>query len=288
MSSPLFIVNPNANGGKLLARWNALKQQLPALAAMREIITPTLEQLQQTLQNEPAETRVVVVGGDGSLHQLANHAHGQEVLGLVPLGTGSDACRSLDLPTNPVKAINRVLAGDLCKADIIQSRLDGQPVKCVNVLSLGYSGQVAERVNALPRKRAWSYLEQGVKALFDRRSRAVRVSADGNVVFEGEILLMAVANGEYFGKGMRIAPGASPHNGELALVIVKNAALPIIIPHIPLLFLGWHTVSPIVTTLKAKHVLIESLTGEMPLELDGENYHAQRIEAQVQANAIRV
>ena len=90
----------------------------------------------------------------------------------------------------------------------------------LNITSFGIGGLTDELVNNGPK---WlggkaAFLLGTVRALAAYRNVPVTVSVDGQPFVEGPILNVAIANGQYFGGGMHIAPDASPSDGEFDVV----------------------------------------------------------------------
>src|SRR5687768_3124147 len=116
-----------ANAG---AGTSSEEAQDTALDVLREHLDVTLvttssqDQLKGALADHRDARTVVVLGGDGSLHAVvaALHAAGRladVAVGLVPLGTGNDFARTLDLPTDPAQAAEVVTAGEEKSLDLI-------------------------------------------------------------------------------------------------------------------------------------------------------------------------
>src|SRR5262245_49228378 len=101
---PLFLMNPKAGSGRAGRIWETLRSALPAGTQAITATDPAVadRELEQALAGEPPE-RLIVVGGDGSVHLAINTLfrmglQDRVALGLVPAGTGSDLARTLDLP----------------------------------------------------------------------------------------------------------------------------------------------------------------------------------------------
>jgi len=91
---------------------------------------------------------VVAAGGDGTLNEVINGIakNAQQVrLGLVPLGTGNDFARSLELPLNVEENIDILLSQKSMAIDLVRIRSDHTRY-FVNVSAGGFSGYVAEKL----------------------------------------------------------------------------------------------------------------------------------------------
>ncbi|MFY8178992.1 MAG: acylglycerol kinase family protein, partial [Limnohabitans sp.] len=97
--SSLILINPHAAGGralKLLPNIHAwCKTQANNTSQIRIVVPETIASALTVLSNLPAKSRVVVVGGDGTLHQmLPGLLQGGHEVGLVPYGSGNDCARA--------------------------------------------------------------------------------------------------------------------------------------------------------------------------------------------------
>jgi len=178
---------------------------------------------------------VMVVGGDGSLHAVVTvlqreHWLDDTRVGLVPLGTGNDFARGLDLPLDPVEAARAFLAGHERRLDVLVE--DGGEV-VVNAVHIGVGVDAAREASDLkPRFGRMSYVLGAFRAGFVSKGQRLRVVVDGEVVAFGRhhVFQVAVANGQFVGGGTPIAPDADPGDGEVDVVLsyalapIKRAA----------------------------------------------------------------
>jgi diacylglycerol kinase (ATP) len=93
---------------------------------------------------------------------------------------------------------------------------------------------------------------------------------DGECLYDGELLLAAVANGRYFGGGMCIAPEAKMDDGLLDLVIIPGVPLTELLRRMPKLYDG--SILSVDKVLHARGRRIETRCepGSVGLEIDGE------------------
>lgn len=278
MKGTLFLVNSLAGSGRAGRVWNELRATVPDLAAADSILVANAEEAGRELGRrlrEPVE-RLIAIGGDGSVHLAVNllirsGRHRDISLGLVPAGTGSDLARTLRLPLNPRKALDRALSAEPRPIDVIEVAPDaGERRYVLNVASAGISGLVDELVNAQPKRSSVAFLSATLRALGSYRPFACRVEADGEPWYEGEVFVLAVANGRSFGKGMRIAPQAQVDDGLADLVLVRPMArwqLPLRMPRV---YLGAHLDRPSVSWRRARTVRLEAAGPFPPFDVDGE------------------
>ena len=118
----------------------AVEQARAALAAAGEcehVVTATPDELDAALQRA-GRRRVVVAGGDGSLHLVVEHLRrrgelADADLALVPLGTGNDLARALGVPLDPVEAARLALHGQPTPLDLVVDDAGGIAVNAVHL-----------------------------------------------------------------------------------------------------------------------------------------------------------
>jgi diacylglycerol kinase (ATP) len=168
--------------------------------------------------------RVVVAGGDGSLHAVVAALHRRQeladvVLGLIPLGTGNDFARGADIPLDPEDAARIVAKGDVQPVDLI---VDCVGNVVVNNVHIGLGAQASRKSHKWKERlgRAGYALGAALAAVNPPFVR-VRVEADGEEVadFAHPILMVAIGNGPNVGGGAEITPEASPQDGKLDLMV---------------------------------------------------------------------
>jgi diacylglycerol kinase (ATP) len=117
--------------------------------------------------------------------------------------------------------------------------------------------------------------------------RAATVELDGEVVSRDPVAAVVIANGEYYGGGMRIAPGASPTDGRLHLVVLGNIGRVELIRWLPTLYSGRHLESPKVKAYSGRRVVITAPV-ELPMHLDGEPVLPSPVSVSVCPGALRL
>jgi diacylglycerol kinase (ATP) len=168
--------------------------------------------------------RVVVAGGDGSLHAVVGALHRRRelsgsVIGLIPVGTGNDFARGTGIPLDPEAAAQVVVTGEVRPVDLIVDCL-GEVV--VNNVHIGVGAHAA--FNARPVKKVLGrlgYVLGALRAAVNPPYVRLRIELDGDVVadFAHPILMAAIGNGSRVGGGARITPEADPEDGKLDLMV---------------------------------------------------------------------
>ena len=210
--------------------------------------------------------RIVVVGGDGIVHEAANAlADSTTILGIVSAGTGNDAVTSLGLAREVEQACKAALR-DPRPIDLIESAGE----LAVTVATAGFSVSVNERADEMKRiKGAAKYTVSSLIELPKLRSYELTLTLDGEP-HEIEANLVAIANTPYFGGGMKIAPEAKVDDGQLDVIVIGPAPRAAFAAVLPMVFSGRHIKSRYVTSFRASQV--ELAGHDIALRADGEAF----------------
>jgi diacylglycerol kinase (ATP) len=218
--------------------------------------------------------RVIAAGGDGTLNEVINgvapHFERLEV-GLVPLGTGNDFARMLELPTAVDDCIDVLLGGNTRTTDVVRVTSD-----CVryfiNVSAGGFSGTVNEKMTP-EIKQSWgplAYLRCAAEALPELRAYRTEITLDEDAAgLALDLYNVVIANGRYVAGGTLIAPEAEIDDGLLDVVLIpQNPAgdLALVVAQV---LVGSHLKSEGVVFRRAAKVAVRSTPG-MWFNVDGE------------------
>ena len=271
----LFVVNPKAGSGRAARVWSALRDRVRSLRSASVVLCGETAAAASAITAAlgPRVRRVIMVGGDGTLHctlnlLLADGAGGERCLGLIPVGTGSDLARGLGLETRPEQALAQALEAAPARLDALRLDAGGRSRYFINEASLGVTTRVAARVNALARRNTATFLAAAVRELVPYRPQWARIRLDGAPWREGRFYLVVAANGSYFAKGMRVAPHADPADGLADVVVVEAAPKALLLAWLPSVYLGKHLAAPFVHSARARSIEID--TGSEPAAFEGD------------------
>lgn len=243
---------------------------------------------------------VVAVGGDGTLHEVINgfFRNGKKIradalLGLLPSGTGTDFAKTIGVPLLMEKAARQLLHGNPHPVDlgwITCEDLQGRRIQRLfaNIAEGGLGGEVVRRVNSR-KKRGGTvpFLAGAIRSLFGYQPQPVRVQIDDRTERKIEALFVIVANGKFYGGGMKIAPQAEPDDGLFDVVLIRDLSAFKVLRNIYRIYTGSHIQLPEVEVLRGKKVRLES-EGELLLEADGELLGKTPAEFEIWPHAIQV
>jgi len=268
-----LLINPSAGHGRVNAVISAATHQFrePEWKLLVHVLSGPEEAYVLT-QDAVRKKRfaVIVAGGDGTINEVARAlSRKKTALGIIAVGTGNGFARDLGIPLNPVKACAVIAATKMAQVDL--GSLNDERV-FVSICGAGFDAWAARRANQLRWINKFSgfmrYLVSGVLASLEFKAPVVKVSVDGKT-HEGPCLLVTVANGEQYGFGATIAPGASLSDGKLDILLLPPLNV------ISLLRNAIHLYSkkPLLgaTRLIGKKIRIESVDKtDLPLHIDGE------------------
>ena len=215
---------------------------------------------------------VVAVGGDGTVHEVANgllQGGGGEraALGVVPIGSGNDFAKLVGLARHsPAHAVRRLVTARTVPFDVGRV-LDEY---FVNSAGVGFGAEVVRVRNAMPGLSGFlSYLVPVIRAFarFRPSRLEVRASRFGET---GYMMMVEICNGTTAGGSYRFAPAALPGDGWLDVCVVRRVSLPRFLVAVPRVMRGTHATMREVTVFQTRSVTLRSLEGPLVLHLDGE------------------
>ena len=248
-----FLVNPTAGRGSVRLRFEDLRV-LASKAGAGFVVSRSAADLEHQARRavEDGVERLVVVGGDGTMHLAAQALAGTEcAMGVVAMGSGNDLAGSLGLPRKARKldeAIRRALTGKVRRIDLIRV---GETV-CIGYAGVGFDSEVTRYANQVKHLRGpliypWAVLH----TLFTFEPPLMKVVHD-NGTFLGRAMFANACNLPRFGGGMLIAPQARIDDGQLDLVIVKAIPRLALLSIFPKVYAGKHVGHPAVTLVRTR------------------------------------
>jgi YegS/Rv2252/BmrU family lipid kinase len=283
------IANPVAGQGRVRRLWPRLAPRLRAAApdlTVRWTAAPGEATALTRTALEAGVDRIVMVGGDGTFHEVVNGFVGTDGRPLVPsarlvplpCGTGNDFRRALGLPDGltaaGLLARDRLRTVDLLRVEYVAPDGAARTRVALNEASFGLSGRVLQLLDRGPRLlpgRALRYLGALLRALVTARPVPVALTLDGTPLPPTAVRLVAVANGPAFGDGIRIAPTAVPTDGRLDVTVINDRPLRAFLWHLPRFYRGTHLAVDGVSAFRGRRLTARP-AGSAPvwLEADGE------------------
>lgn len=224
---------------------------------------------------------IVALGGDGTINEVVNgfFENGRLVnpnakLGIIPMGTGGDFVKTLKIPENE-EAAQRIFSGQSQKCDVGLVRYQyGEEMQSryfINIADAGFGAAVVERVRQSTKAMGpfFAYLTGLLRALATYKNQIVKIKIDDLPEFEEPVVAVVVANGQFFGGGMWIAPKANLADGQFEVVIIGDVSRPDIIANIHKLYNGTLAGHPKVRYLQGRTISLNA-ESSVSIEADGE------------------
>ena len=218
-----LLVNPASAGGKALEALPAVHEVLDRLhAPHRTVTTRSTEHAAEEAARAAARGETVAaLSGDGLLRPLAGALKGtQAALAVIPCGRGNDLARVLGIPTDPAAAAELAVQGPERLLDV--ANVDGTPF--VGIASFGFDSDANRIANEARLVRGNAvYLYAALRALAAWKPAAFSVTVDGER-HDVTGYSVAVGNSKAYGGGMFVLPQAELDDGELDVLISKDAS----------------------------------------------------------------
>jgi diacylglycerol kinase (ATP) len=298
------IVNPHSANRATGKHWPAMRTVIhQALGEFEEAVTVGPEDATDLVRDalKSGFVRIIAVGGDGTNNEVVNgffdgtQAIAPEAqLGFIPRGTGGDLRKTLKIDTS-LDACLRVLSeGSVREVDVGATRFIGhdgteQQRLFINITSFGLGGLVDATVNASSKLLGGklSFMMGTFRALMAYNNKTIRLKVDDT--FNDQIVInnVAVANGQYFGGGMWVAPEAKPDDGLFDVVILGNFSRSEIIRKTKCIYKGIHLRMPKVSSLRGKHIEA-TCDDEVLIDMDGEQPGRLPITLDVLPRALKI
>lgn len=281
-----LVINPQSANGVTGRRWAELSAQVGR--ALGEFGHAFTEGPMHAVQLTREALRqgygcVAAVGGDGTINEVVNgfFQDGARVapgahFAVLPRGTGGDFRRTFAWGTDFGEALERVRAGVSRPLDVGELEYQSHEGRVqrryfVNICSFGASGLVDQEVNRASKAfGGWASFYLGtVRALLKYRDVPVRISLDGGAPESVPVTTLAVANGRYFGGGMKVAPGADPSDGVFDVTLWSGYGLSDFALKSKGVYDGGHIGWSGTRTMRCRSLVAEA-DEEVLLDVDGE------------------
>lgn len=289
----IVIVNPRAGSGRTGRRWPSISKRLSdAIGDFDNAFTAGKGDATAIAKRaiDQGAKLIVAVGGDGTISEAVNgFADDKGVpqkgcsFAAISAGTGADFARSLapgDRSYDPIVAIASGRQRRIDLGRITYTTVDGQTGHrlFINIASFGLSGTVDRAVNAermtgwLPGKAA--YYGATLNALRSHRAAKVRLTIDDEPELTLDMHMVAIANGQYFGGGMRVAPQARLDSGVFEIIILRGGSKWTLVRDLGQVYRGTHMDHPMIIAHRGRRIrakAVDQHSGSIPVDIDGDS-----------------
>lgn len=279
----LLLVNPNARSGEY-----DLGELTEALQALGPVVAPESldrEGVQRAIANHAGSVkRVVIGGGDGSLHAaLPALLVAGLPLGVLPLGTANDFARSLGI-SDVAHALEVILAGHTKTVDV--GLVNDVPF--LNAVSIGLGPQINKDLDKESKSTfgVFAYLLHGVRNLRKHRGIRAVIECDG-AASALRSLQITIVNGIHYGGGMTISSEARLDDGLLDVLSIPPQSVFRLLMHGPALRSGNTENVNGLRTFRGKEISVRTLR-PMDVTADGEPVTKTPVECRTIEGSLQV
>lgn len=280
-----FIVNPNARSGLGQKVWAELETILKKEKVEYQVYFTKYQKhattITRNLTSSDEEQIVVALGGDGTVNEVVNGIvnFDKTILGYIPIGSSNDFARGLELPTNPIDALNTILTQPhLHPMNVGELRYKNKLRRFAVSSGIGFDADICHEsvvshfkafLNKI-RLGKLTYVGIAIHRLFLTTPCTVTLTLDNKEELTyPKTYFVAMMNNKFEGGGVKFTPKAKNNDDILDIMIASNLPKLKVLMLFPTAFAGLHTHFKGVYIHKAKHIKIHA-ERPLPVHTDGE------------------
>jgi YegS/Rv2252/BmrU family lipid kinase len=294
-----LIVNPTSGNGKSKKSWQHISTLLTNQGIRFSFAFTTYskhesELVQQAIKN--GFTKIISVGGDGTLHHIVNGIMSQNFvetntiqLAVIPIGTGNDWVKTYNIPVKIEKSISIIKKENTILQDIGVLKTENNTLTYFNnVAGIGYDGYVVNKLKKLKRFGGIAYLLSGISGLLFYKKSVFNIEIDGKILTE-KCLMTIFGICKFSGGGMQFTKDVDPSDGLLDITIAKNFSLLDLVINLPKIYNGKIVNHKKVTTYKTKSIKVSPKSSSVKpfIQADGELINSGSVEVTIKEKAIQ-
>lgn len=214
---------------------------------------------------------VFAMGGDGTVNEVAKGlVHTQQVMGIIPKGSGNGLARHLGIPLDFKKCLPYIASTEVIAMDsfTVNNHLS------INVSGIGFDGHIAGLFGKNGKRGLANYTQLVIKEFRKYVEFGGEIKID-NIPIQENAFIIAFANSSQFGNNARIAPYASVCDGELDISFVKKVPFLEAPAFAIKMFSGDLGQSNFVKLMKGKTVQLQ-FSAPIAYHVDGESMEPER------------
>ncbi|MGM0123306.1 hypothetical protein IGI37_000672 [Enterococcus sp. AZ194] len=179
---------------------------------------------------------LVVIGGDGTLHQVVNAFYRLNVeipVAYIPAGSGNDFARGIGLPKEAEKAFWQIVKTPFPREVSMityDEKIQDEQGVVINNVGIGLDAAIVHATNDSATKKrlnkynlgSLAYIVSIIKVLFTQKGFPIMVEINGQQMNFAKAFLCTTTNHPYFGGGVAIAPTANAEKNQLDFVLVER------------------------------------------------------------------
>lgn len=281
----VFIVNPKAGKGKAKRIFEKIKETDSYQQINSEYYFTKYpghgEKIAREIARKSLPETIIVIGGDGTVHEVINGAGDYKNIriAVIPGGSGNDFARSCGIKGNAAEIFENIIRGENSESYWIgQYTLNKQLKKnFVNSIGFGFDAQIANKANHSFYKHIFNFLRLGnvtyiialIQVLIQFQPMQIELEVDGRPRKLQNCWMITCGNHPYYGGGMKIIPGAANRSDRISLIIIHEISKRKVITLFFTVFFGKHTSFKEVEVLEGRKIKVSS-QHLLHVQVDGE------------------
>ena len=280
------IVNPAAGGHSIYREWPLISKHLTDKGLKFDHVYTEGVGHAIELAKAAANTDyryIIAVGGDGTINEVVNgilssNGSRNTILGIVSAGTTCSFARSIGIPLDTINSCKLLTSKNTIPIGVglVEYKCGNEQLHrfFVNEADVGFGATVVEasklmhnyfgrKINYLP------HILGGIGALLSYKNKRIAINVDEKAEEICVCTMLVIANGTYFGGGMRVAPYAKPDDGLLDMILFGDMGKSEMMKVWSMTYNGRHISNKKVRLRQIKNLSIKS-NEKVLVEADGE------------------
>lgn len=281
----VFIVNPVAGNG----RAKRIFKRLTVSERFKNIETTVHETIgeghaeviaKKLVASHVPITGIIVIGGDGTLHEAVNGLNGCKIpISFIPGGSGNDFARGVGIKGSPEKILERAINNEhnlpyWTGTYTIDSQSSQQ---FINSMGFGFDAEVAEQASKGRIKHILNRLHLGtfnyigalLHVLIRFKPFSVELDCDGNKQLIDDCWMITIANQPYYGGGMKIIPDARINPETFDILVLHSISKWKVLAVFMTIFTGKHVHFKEISLLRGSAIRVHG-KDDIPFHADGQ------------------
>ncbi|WP_251574500.1 diacylglycerol/lipid kinase family protein [Limosilactobacillus agrestimuris] len=235
-----IILNPTAGNGKAQKTWNILRPtiegQLDYSLHQTSYAKHEAFLAKKISANSNKNTVVIVIGGDGTLHNVLNgliKAGAPLPLSYIPTGTGNDFARGYGISLNPEKALQQITSTTEARTITIGHYFESIKKEegfFLNNIGIGFDAAIVSRTNSSSTKKrlnrirlgSLSYLSKAFGVIYDQQPFQLTLQEQNHHYIFPKAFIVVATNHPYLGGGFQIDRSANVGEDAINMVIAER------------------------------------------------------------------
>ena len=290
----LLVYNPKSgNSNLILNNFDLITTKLLEKGIILTLysISRDYDRLIEILKNEKYDI-VILSGGDGTLSRCLTDMYNENIefpeIAIFPTGTSNDLAKSLNLGEKIEDWINNILNK---KSKFVDFGL----INGNKIFLSSYAGGLFTKVSYATDKGLkktfgkTAYYITGIDELKNIKKFDLKMLIDDNEEISEKAILYIILNGKNVGGFDELLQNANVDDGIMDILIVKNIENPLEISKILFdLFNGQLVNNENVRTLQAKKCVIEEVSEEIGVSIDGEEGKNEKVEIEFIRDKLKI